>query len=325
MIELGGGGLARQVAVGGAKRSLHDSARVAEDDARAGAFAHQAVKGALGELGKIDAGGLGPVGELDGRDDVVGVTHGGIAEQAARGVHLLAQDLGLLGRAGRHRHVHDALWVEVHLLREVGLDGRTLHADGALRGGDVRNHFGMEGLAVADPGGAAARELGQRTLGLGDALDELGSLLADRKVGGEVRVEDVVAAEAAQELDHLSLDEGAVGHAEGVAERHAHRRARREDHDLVGIRDGLPDGVAGGLDLKGVGRADGNALSAVDADGSSARLGKIVGVVDADILVADAGAEAAFNAEILVADNGGIVLVDGDANLLPNVLGHTLS
>ena len=57
----------------------------------------------------------------------------------------------------------------------------------------------MEGLAVADPGGAAARELGQRTLGLGDALDELGSLLADRKVGGEVRVEDVVAAEAAKE------------------------------------------------------------------------------------------------------------------------------
>lgn len=134
-----------------------------------------------------------------------------------------------------------------------------------------------------------------------------------------------IVRSAAKELDHLSLDEGAVGHAEGVAERHAHRRARREDHDLVGISDGLPDGVAGGLDLKGVGRADGNALSAVDADGSSARLGKIVGVVDADILVADAGAEAAFNAEILVADNGGIVLVDGDANLLPNVLGHTLS
>ena len=63
----------------------------------------------------------------------------------------------------------------------------------------------------------------------------------------------------------------------------------------------------------------------MDADGSSARLGKIVGVVDADILVADAGAEAAFNAEILVADNGGIILVDGDANLLPHVLGHTLS
>lgn len=112
---------------------------------------------------------------------------------------------------------------------------------------------------------------------------------------------------------------------EGVAERHAHGRTRREDHDLVGIGDGLLHGFARGLDLKGIGRTDGNALSAVDADGAPARLGEIVGVVDADVLIADAGAETAFNAEILVADNGGIVLVDGDANLLPQVLGHTLS
>ena len=221
--------------------------------------------------------------------------------------------------------MHDLLRIDVHLLREVGLDGRTLHADGALCGGDVRNHLGVERFTVADPGRAATRELRQRGRGLRDAFDELGGFLADREVGGEVRVENVVPAEAAQKLDHLAFDEGAVGHVEGVAQGNADGRARREDHDLAGICHGLLDILAGGLDLKGVGRADGNALAAVNADGAVARLGKIVGAVDADVFIADACTKAAFHAKILVADNGRVVLVDSDANRLPHVLGHKIS
>ena len=67
VIELGRSLFAGQMAVGGAKRSLHDAAGIAEDGAGARAFAHQAVVLAVGQIGEADALGLGPVGELDGR------------------------------------------------------------------------------------------------------------------------------------------------------------------------------------------------------------------------------------------------------------------
>ena len=312
-------------AVGRAKGGFHHAARIAEDHGGAGTFAHQTVVGAVGKGVEVDAGIAGPVGELGRGHHEVHVAHRRIAELAAGGVHFVAADFGLLGGAGGDGHVDDLLRIEPHLLGEVGLDGRTLHADRALGRRNVGEHVGMEGFAVADPGRAAAGKLRKRAAALGHAFDELAAFLKNREVGAEVRVEHVVGAERAQKRDHLAFDKIAVRTAEFLAETDAHGGTRGEDDDLVGIGDGLSHLFPFGLDLERADGADGNALTAVDADGLVARLSQIVVVVDADVVVADAGTEPALHAEGLIAHNGRIARIDRDAHILRHMLGHMFS
>ena len=78
-------------------------------------------------------------------------------------------------------------------------------------------HVGVVVLAELDPAGGAGGDQGQRAAVL-DAVDKLGALLHDGQVGGDVGVEHLVKAQAAQGGDHLALHVGADGHAEALAQ-----------------------------------------------------------------------------------------------------------
>ena len=155
-----GGLLAGDKGVSRPQGGLHDAAGVAEDDARAGGLAHQAVIVAVRQGGEVHALLLGPQGQLPGGDDLVHIPHGGDAQLFARRIHLGAANFKLLGRAGSQGHIDDLLRVNAHLLGKVGLDGGALHPDGALGAGDVGQQLRVIGLRELDPGGAAAGELG---------------------------------------------------------------------------------------------------------------------------------------------------------------------
>ena len=189
-------------------------------------------KSLLGRLGTCRPGLLEHLAELARGEPEVDVLEAGV-------VHLGPVALELLRRAGHERAAHDVRRVEAELLGVVGLDERAEHLLRALGRRGVGQVLGVEVLEVLDPARRAARELRQGHVLVArheravEPLDELGALLDDREVGGEVGVEDAVEAGAAQGGVHLE------GHRRAglEAEQLAHRRARR--------RGGLDDDVLG--------------------------------------------------------------------------------
>ena len=171
-------------------------------------------------------------------------------------------------------------------------------------------------LEELDPARRAARELRQGDLRvlaherLVEAQDELGALLDDGEVGGEVRVEHAVEADAPQGGVHLEGDRRAGLEAEELAHGRSRRRRRLDDDVLVGIVDGRPDIVRLVLGVERPGGAAVDALAAVDAGGvEQGQLGEgldrgRVAAPDrlehADLLEVDAGAHAAAAADALV-------------------------
>ncbi len=111
--------------------------------------------------------------------------------------------------------------------RVVGLDERAEHLLRALGGRGVGQVLGVEVLEVLDPARRAAGELRQGHVlvavheGAVEPLDQLGALLDDREVGGEVGVEHPVEAGAAQGRVHLE------GHRRAGLEAEAARPWRR--------------------------------------------------------------------------------------------------
>ncbi len=170
----------------------------------------------------------------------------------------------LLGRAGHDRGQPHLRRIDAGLLGVVALGDGAEHLLGGLASGEVRQEFGVEVLDEVDPARRAARDHRQRPA-LGQALDELAPLLHDGEVGGELRVEDLVEAEAPEGRGHLAGDEAAGSHAEGLAQGSPDRR-RRLDHDgPARVGQGAPKLV--GLVVLGDGarRADNRALAALYA------------------------------------------------------------
>ena len=113
--------------------------------------------------------------------------------------------------------------VEAELLGVVGLDERAEHLLRALGARGVGQVLGIEVLEELDPARRAAGELRQgdaRVLlhqRLVEPEDELRAFLDDREVGGEVGVEHLVEAGAAQRRVHLEGDRRAGLEAEHLA------------------------------------------------------------------------------------------------------------
>ena len=101
--------------------------------------------------------------------------------------------------------------------------------------------------------------------GLAKPRQQLGSLLEDRQVGGEVGVEHRVEAQAAQRRDHLAGDQRARRIAETLAQGGPDGRRGLHHHEVVGLVQRLPDL----FDLILLGDradgADGRALAALHA------------------------------------------------------------
>ena len=125
--------LMRDEFIGRAKRGFHDATGVAEDDARAGSLTHERIVGAFLDVLVADAALFGPKRQLVRRHHVIDVAHTLNSEVLPCSAHLFTADFVLFGRAGCDHHVHDFLGIKPHLLCKVGLHGRTLHADRALR------------------------------------------------------------------------------------------------------------------------------------------------------------------------------------------------
>ncbi len=191
----------------GAQGRLHHAAGGAEDDAGAGGRAERVVEVALRQGRHVQAGLLEHLAELARGETVVDVLEAGV-------VHLGPVALELLGRAGHERDAHDARGVEAELLGVVGLDERAEHLLRALGARGVGQVLGVEVLEELDPARRAAGELRQGDAlvllhqGLVEPEDELGALLDDGEVGGEVGVEHLVEAGAAQGRVHLEGDRG---------------------------------------------------------------------------------------------------------------------
>ena len=186
------GALAGEVCVGGAQGGLHHAAGVAEDHAGSRGLAHQGVVGGVLQSGPVDAGGLGPPGQLPGGDDLVGVPHSLDAVVVTGGVHLLPPDLEFLGRTRSQSNVDDLPGIQSHLFGKVGLNRGTLHADGAFGGGEMGQQFRGIDLSKVYPAGTAAGELGKGAVFFRDPADQLAGLLHDSQIGGEVGVQHIV-------------------------------------------------------------------------------------------------------------------------------------
>ena len=160
------------------------------------------------------------------------------------------------------------------------------------------DHLGMALLDELDPRGAARGEHGHGLARL-DAVDELARLLHDGEVGGDVHVEHMVGAEAADGCHHLALDVGADGHIERFAQRRADG-GRREEHDLLGgVGERLPHVLDGGIFGEGADGAGDDALTAAHADGLGK--GHIERRTDVDV---EASADGADGVDVLLAAGG---------------------
>ena len=141
-------------------------------------------------------------------------------------------------------------------------------------------------------------------------FQQLRPFLEDGQVGGEVRVEDLVEAAAAQGGVQLEGQRRAGRKAETLADGRPRTGRRLNDHVPLGVVDGGPDVVRGVVGLQGAGGAAVAALPAVDADHVGQRLlqeggdARAVAAADrlqhADLLEVDARADAAAAEDALV-------------------------
>ncbi len=178
-----------------------------------------------------------------------------------------------------------------------------------------------------DPARAAGSDHRQLAA-LSQALDEFIALFQDGQVGGEIGVEHFVKPESPQGRHHLAGNNAARAHAQGLAQRHPHRRGGLDNHVFRRIAQRLPHG--GGIILLDDrrGGAHAGALAAVGAGGFFQALIKGWGhggaeaavdkAVDMHALALAAGADAAAaqDALVLVADQRGIVGIQRDILLL---------
>jgi hypothetical protein len=298
--------LAGEQEVGAAQRGFHDATGRAEELARAAAFAQRRVR-ALGLEGiELQAAHADHARELAGGQDRVDVG-------AGLAFHLGALRLELLGRARHDRDDVDVFWILAEFLRPVALDDRAEHLLRALAAREVGDQVGIELLDELDPTRRAAGHHRQRAAAL-DALHELAALFHDREVGGEARVEDVVDAEATQGGDEHAVDVLAGADAELFGQRDRDRGCVLRDDGLVRVEQRVGDAVEVAAFAQCAGRADHDALPAVDAGrdveallecGADGRLGAAADEVDrADALdlFADPHAAAAEDALLGVAE-----------------------
>ena len=263
-VDAGRLGFAGDEAIGRAEGGLHDAAGDAEDRACAGISAEQLVGRLLGERREVDACRLDHAGKLAGRKHNVRIL------EAGRVHVLVADDLVLLGRAGHDRSDMHLGGVDAVLLGPVALAESGLHLLRRFRGREVLGEVGSVLLHPVGPRGAAAGEERERAA-LGEALDELGALLHDRDVGGEVSVEHLVEAETAERGIDLAGSERAGLHAKGFAERDADGRGDLHEADLLGILQRGPDLLRLVVLVDGAHGAVRGALAALDAG----RLGEL--------------------------------------------------
>ena len=169
-------------------------------------------------------------------------------------------------------------------------------------------------LGKMHPAGAAAGELGQGAILFGDSADQLAGLFHNGQIGGEVGIQHIIGTQCAQQCHHLAFHKGAGFHAEFLAQRGANR-GRGADHQH-------PIGVGGRLTNLGafvplhdaVHRAGVDALAAVDTDGVAAGLFQRVAAVYPHQIGTGFLAHTASDAGIFMAQDAGVVLLNGDAD-----------
>ena len=251
--------------------SLYYAARGAEDDAGTGRFAQRPVEIVLFEQGEIHVGEAYHVGKFARRYRDVHVRVAVTAE-------LRPRRFGLLGHAG-HDGDHDEVFaVDAQLLREVVLGDGAEHLLRRFGRREVVGQLREVLLHEAHPAGTAGGH--ERQLyalvapdGSVQASEQLGTLLHDGEVGGEVGVEHVIETEPAQRGNHLARHAPA-GEAEILSEPDAHGGSGLYHYRLGGVGDGTEHVGDVGVLRECARGAYRHALSAVDA------VGRLYGVVE---------------------------------------------
>ena len=243
--------------VGGTDGSLHDAAGGAEDGSGSGVLAHQLVGLPFGEVLEVDPRFFDHPDKFPGRQNVVHVLETGIS-------HLRPSRLKLLGGAGHDGDADDLAGVDGVLLSEVGLHQGSEHLLRRLAGGDELRHVGEVGLHKLDPPGRAGGDQGERPTGL-DPSHQFRPLFHDGQVGAEVGVEDIVEADLFQGGVHLPYRHVPGFHAELLGKADPDGRSLLDNHDLLGIENGVPN-LFDFADLpEGAGGTEGCTLAAVHA------------------------------------------------------------
>ena len=181
----------------GAQRRVHNAAGSAEYDGGSGAGTQGAVKFLLGQEHGVDVVGAHHDIQLACGDDHVdvgiaaGILHGG---QSA---------LALLGYAGHHGYHEYLVGIYAYLLGKIALCHSAEHLLRGFGGGEVIRKLGVLGLQEAHPARAAGGEHGPLVLiPVGEALYEFAALFHYGEVGGEVGIEHIVEAYAAEGRSH---------------------------------------------------------------------------------------------------------------------------
>ena len=248
---------------------LDHAACGAEDDACTGRFAQRTVEIALLQFVEIHVGEADHVGQFARGDRNVYVRIAVFAEFRACGFRFLRH-------AGHDRYDDEIPAVDAQLGRQVVFGDRAEHLLRRLGRREVLAQFGEMLLHERHPARTAgghqwdfdrpvAREI------LVQALEQLGALLHDRKVSGEVGVENVVEAQPTQHCGHLARDAPAF-QSEILAEGYAHGGGGLHHDRLAGIGERLHHLPDVAVLRKGAGRTDGYALAAIDAVGRQDRI-----------------------------------------------------
>ena len=202
--------LAKNNLGGGAQSGFHNAAGRAEDRARAGTDIERLVEFLVLEGAEVDSGFFNHACKLARRDCDIDVRNTGCRLT-------VTSDLELLRGAGDAGYEEDVLRVKTHLFGVISLIHSAEHLLGRLAARQILGHIREVVLAVLDPSGRAGGD--ERELAaLLDSFEELGSLLHDCEVGGEVHVVYAVEAETLYSRDHLALDVGARLVAEALAD-----------------------------------------------------------------------------------------------------------
>ena len=280
--------------------------------APAGSDCKRIVKFLVLQCAEVDPRLLNHASDLAGRDCNIDVRH-------ARRALIGSCDLELLRGARNCRHHIDILGIPAHLFGIVGLHHCTEHLLRGLAGRQIVNEIREVMLAELDPSRRAGGNHRQNALVL-NASDQLGCLLDNGQVGGQIHIEHAVKAQSLQRGNHLALGIGTRLVAEALTDLRTDRRCGTDENVLVGICQRLEDLIGIIALVQRTDRAGNDALSAVDAGGVRQRFAEcgadvgikpaVVRADDTDSLHLCAGCHTATaeNALVVVADDRRLVI-----------------
>ena len=239
---------------------FHHTSAGAEYFSGRGPFAERRIGGLRGHRQKVDPKHMQELAQFAGCQHIIDIRN-------VSGCHFRTVAFKFFSRAWHDRDADNLCRIDLFTFCKVALDDSAHHLLRALAGRQIRNQVGIELFHKLDPARRTACEHWQDTA-LRYPLREFGSLFHNGQVRGKGCIEHAGKSDPAKRSDHFPVDILSRFHTKLLRQADRDGRGVLYNHHFFRVGECSHHFIDIGMFRKSAGRADNNALSAIDAGGN---------------------------------------------------------